>query len=180
MLIGGLQKMTLIDYPDKIACTVFVAGCNFRCPWCYSRELVLPEKIKKQPCITEKEFFDFLKSRQGLLEGVVVCGGEPCLNKKLPRFVKKIKDLGYAVKIDTNGSNPDILKYLIDKRLIDYVAMDIKSPKEKYQKITAKKLNIKNIEKSILLLLENKVDYEFRTTIIPGLFEKKDIIKIAN
>ncbi len=180
MLIGGLQKMTLIDYPDKIACTVFVAGCNFRCPWCYSRELVLPEKIKKQPCITEKEFFDFLKSRQGLLEGVVVCGGEPCLNKKLPRFVKKIKDLGYAVKIDTNGSNPDILKYLIDKRLIDYVAMDIKSPKEKYQKITAKKLNIKNIEKSILLLLENKVDYEFRTTIIPGLLEKKDIIKIAN
>ncbi len=180
MLIGRLQKMTLIDYPDKIACTVFVAGCNFRCPWCYSRELVLPEKIKKQPCITEKEFFDFLKSRQGLLEGVVVCGGEPCLNKKLPRFVKKIKDLGYAVKIDTNGSNPDILKYLIDKRLIDYVAMDIKSPKEKYQKITAKKLNIKNIEKSILLLLENKVDYEFRTTIIPGLLEKKDIIKIAN
>jgi len=180
MILGGLQKLTLIDFPDKLACTVFMAGCNFRCPWCYSSELVSPEKIKKQPQIPEKDFFHFLKLRQGLLDGVVICGGEPCLNKELLNFVRKIKKLGYAVKIDTNGSNPNVLKDLIEKKLIDYVAMDIKAPKEKYQKVVAQKINIKNIEKSILLLLENKVDYEFRTTVVPGLLEKKDIIKIAD
>ena len=127
MIIAGLQKTTLIDYPGKIACVVFLAGCNFRCPWCYSSELVLPLKIVKQPRISEKEFFDFLRQRQGLLEGVVICGGEPTINKELPQFIEKIKNLGYSVKLDTNGSNPEMLKDLVNAKLIDYVAMDIKA-----------------------------------------------------
>ncbi len=180
MLIGGLQKITLIDYPGKLAATIFVCGCNFRCPWCYSPELVLPEKIKDQPKITEKDLFAFLQSKKGLLDGIVICGGEPCLNKDLPQFIKKIKELGYAVKLDTNGSNPEMLKKLIGEKLIDYVAMDIKAPKEKYEMLTGKEINIRDIEKSINILKENKIDYEFRTTIVPGLLEKDDIVKIAN
>src|SRR3989344_4141678 len=110
MIIGGLQKTTLIDYPGKLACTVFLSGCNFRCPWCYSSELVLPAKIIKQPRIEEKYFFEFLRERKGLLEGVTICGGEPTINKDLPKFIEKIKNLGYAVKLDTNGTNPKMLK----------------------------------------------------------------------
>lgn len=177
--IGGLQKLTLIDYPGKIAATVFLIGCDFRCPFCYSSELVLPEKIKKQPRISEKEFFEFLKKRNGLLEAVTICGGEPCLNKDLPKFVKKIKKIGYAVKIDTNGSFPEMIRHLIDKKLIDYVAMDIKAPKEKYEKVTGGRANVKYIERSISFLKENKIDYEFRTTFVPTVLNKEDILKIA-
>ena len=192
MLIGGLQKLTLIDYPGKLACTVFCMGCNFRCPFCYSSELILPEKMKKQPKISEDYLFDFLKKRKGLLEGVVLCGGEPTVSKDLPDLVKRIKDLGYLVKLDTNGSNPSLLKGLIEKNLIDYVALDVKAPKEKYLKIIGmeaqfsglksnfwKERIIKNVERSINLLKEGKIDYEFRTTVIPTLLEKKDILKIA-
>src|SRR5450830_416509 len=113
MLIAGLQKSTLIDYPGKIACVVFLAGCNFRCPWCYSSELVLPLKIAQQPRISEKEFLDFLRSRKGLLDGVVICGGEPTINADLSKFIEKIKGLGFLVKLDTNGSNPEMLKDLV-------------------------------------------------------------------
>ncbi|MBZ9577497.1 anaerobic ribonucleoside-triphosphate reductase activating protein [Patescibacteria group bacterium] len=176
MIIGGLQKLTLIDYPGKLAATVFLAGCNFCCPWCYSSELVLPEKIKKQPKISEKEFFEFLEERKGLLKGVTVCGGEPTINKDLPNFAKEIKKLGYSVKLDTNGSNPTMLKKLIDNNLIDYVAMDVKLPKEKYSELYSK---VENIEKSIKILKEDKIDCEFRTTVIPTVLEKKDILKIA-
>lgn len=192
MLIGGLQKLTLIDYPGKLACTVFCMGCNFRCPFCYSSELILPEKMKKQPKISEDYLFDFLKKRKGLLEGVVLCGGEPTVSKDLPDLVKRIKNLGYLVKLDTNGSNPSLLEGLIEKNLIDYVALDVKAPKEKYLKIIGmeaqfsglksnfwKERIIKNIEKSINLLKEGKIDYEFRTTVIPTLLEKKDILKIV-
>lgn len=179
MIIGGLQKLTLIDYPGKIACTVFLTGCNFRCPWCYSSELVLPEKIKKQPKISEKDFFSFLEQRKELLESVVLCGGEPTINKDLPEFSRKIKKLGYAVKIDTNGSNPEMLKDLIKKKLIDYIAMDVKLPREKYEKILGREAKLKNIEKSISLLKENKIDYEFRTTLVPTVLKKEDVIKIA-
>lgn len=180
MEIGGLQKLTLIDYPGKIAATVFLTGCNFRCPWCYSSEIILPEKVKNQPKISEKEFFKFLKTKQGLLEGVVICGGEPCLDRGLPKFVKKIKKLKYAVKIDTNGSWPEMLGKLINEKLIDYIAMDIKAPKGKYEKIVGRKVNIKNIERSISFLKEGKVDYEFRTTVVPKLLRKEDILKIAD
>ncbi|MFC1663662.1 anaerobic ribonucleoside-triphosphate reductase activating protein [Patescibacteria group bacterium] len=177
--IGGLQKLTLIDYPQKIACTVFLIGCNFLCPWCYSKELVLPEEIKKQTKITEKEFFSFLKERKKLIEGVVLCGGEPTKNKNLPQFCKKIKKLGYLIKLDTNGSNPDMLKKLIDEKLIDYVAMDIKAPKGKYEGAVGMKANVKKIGKSIDILKKGKVDYEFRSTIVPSLHKKEDVIEMA-
>lgn len=180
MEIGGLQKVTLIDYPGKIACTVFTVGCNFRCQFCYSSELVLPQKIQNQPRISEDDFFEFLKDKKGLLEGVVICGGEPTLHKDLPEFAKKIKRYKYFVKLDTNGYNPSMLKQLIDSRLVDYVAMDIKAPKERYSQITSIKINVSRIEKSIKILKESKIDYEFRTTIAPELLTKEDILKIAH
>jgi len=179
MKIGGLQKLTLIDFPGKLAATVFLIGCNFRCPWCYSKELVLPEEIKKQPQISEKDFFAFLKERKGLLEGVVICGGEPTVQRDLSSFIKKIKKMGYVVKLDTNGSNPKMLKNLINKKLIDYVAMDIKLPKEKYPEIFKRKVKIKDIEESVKILKDGKINYEFRTTVIPTVLKKEDVIKIA-
>ncbi len=179
MIIGGLENLTLIDFPGKLSCTVFLAGCNFRCPWCYSSELVLPEKIKEQPRITEKKFFEFLDERRDLLDGCVLLGGEPTMNKDLPKFARKIKKLGYAIKIDTNGSNPEMLKSLIDKKLIDYVSLDIKAPKDKYQKVSGVKIDLRKIEKSIEILKENEIDYEFRTTVVPTLLDEKDILKIV-
>jgi len=179
MLIGGLQKTTLIDYPGRLACTVFLTGCNFYCPWCYSPELVLPEKIKKQPKILEKDLFQFLESKMGLLEGVVICGGEPTLNRELPEFIKKIKKLGFSVKLDTNGSNPEMLKDLIEKKLIDYVAMDIKAPLDKYQASGIKYQIMKDIETSVEILKKGKVDYEFRTTVVPTIHQKEDFSEIA-
>ena len=178
MIIGGLQRTTLIDYPEKISCTVFASGCNFRCPFCYSQELVIPEEIKKHPKISEKDFFNFLKQRYEMLEGVVLCGGEPTVHKDIISFAKKIKKLKFAVKLDTNGSNPGVLENLIQEKLIDYVAMDIKSPKEKYEFFTGAKL-LKNVEQSIEILKQNKVEYEFRTTVAPGL-GKQDLLDIGN
>ena len=177
--IGGLQKLTLIDYPGRLAATVFLCGCNFRCPFCYSSELVLPEKIKKQPKISEKEFSKFLRERRGLLEGLCITGGEPTLNKDLPDFIKKIKKMGFLVKLDTNGSNPKMLKDLIKESLIDYVAMDIKGPKERYNEFVGGKNNIEKIQESINILRENKVDSEFRSTIVPVLHRKEDVLKMA-
>ncbi len=179
MIIGGLQKTTLIDYPGKLACTVFLASCNFRCPWCYSAELVLPAKIVKQPRIQEKEFFDFLRERKGLLEGVVLCGGEPTVNKELPEFTRKIKNLGFFIKLDTNGSNPKMLKDLVDTGLIDYVAMDIKATKEKYPVVFTEAINIKDIEESVDFLKRGKIDFEFRTTVVPTMHKKEDFPIIA-
>jgi len=177
--IGGIQKTTLIDYPGRVAATVFLIGCNFRCPFCYSAELVLPEKIKEHPQIPEKEIFGFLKERQGLLQGIVICGGEPTINPDLPEFIKNIKDLGYLVKLDTNGSNPGMLKQLANEGLIDYVAMDIKAPKEKYEEAVGVKIDISDIEESVKALKEGKVDYEFRTTVVPTVHTKEDVINIA-
>lgn len=177
--IGGLQKTTLIDYPGRLAATVFLMGCNFRCPFCYSAELVLPNKMKSHPRFSQKEFFSFLKERKGLLEAVAICGGEPSLNKDLPVFIKKIKKMGYLVKLDTNGSNSEMLKKLIKGKLVDYIAMDIKAPRDKYEKIIGHSVKIDDIEKSIGILKENKVDYEFRTTVVPSLHSKQDIINIA-
>lgn len=185
MKIKGLQKLTLIDYPSHLACTVFLSGCNYRCPWCYSSELVLPEKIADLQEVPEKEFFDFLKNRKFQLDGVVLCGGEPTLNPDLPRLCKKIKALGFKIKLDTNGSNPKMLGDLMGNKLIDYTAMDIKAPKEKYAKLIgfeqdAISFLLTQIEKSISLLKQGKIDYEFRTTFVPGLLEKQDILKIAS
>jgi pyruvate formate lyase activating enzyme len=179
MKIGGLQKTTLIDYPGKLACTVFTLGCNFRCDFCYSSELVLPEKIKNQPQVRQADFFNFLKEKKDLLEGVVICGGEPTIHKDLPSFIEKIKKMGFLVKLDTNGSNPEIMKKLIEKKLIDYVAMDIKAPKERYKEVANAEINPDKIENSINILKESNIDFEFRTTIVPSLLDKDDIVKMA-
>lgn len=183
MQVGNLEKFTLIDYPGKLACTVFCVGCNFACPWCYNSEIVLPEKTKKKSLIPEKELLFFLKERKDFLEGVCLCGGEPTVYPDLPEFAKKIKDLGYQIKLDTNGSNPKILEKLIKDGLVDYIAMDIKAPKDKYKEIIGNVQNfgeiIENIEKSINILKESKIDYEFRTTVVPILLQKDDILKIA-
>lgn len=179
MEIGGFQKFTLIDYPERIAATIFVSGCNFACPFCHNPELVVPEKIKERPKISLEEVLDFLEERKELLEGVVVCGGEPTIYKDLPNLAKKIKEMGYLVKIDTNGYTPGILRELIDKKLVDYIAMDVKGPKKRYSKVVNKEIDVKKIEESINLFKEEKVDYEFRTTVVPNILEKKDIIEIA-
>lgn len=176
MIIAGIQKTTLIDYPGKIAATVFLSGCNFRCPWCYSSELVLPEKIKKQPKISKKEFFSFLNKRKGLLDAIVICGGEPTINEDLPDFIREIKKLGFLVKLDTNGSNPEMLRQLISERSIDYIAMDIKLPKKRYSELF---LNIDDIQKSIDILKKDNIDYEFRSTVLPKVHTKKDILSMA-
>ncbi len=178
MKIGGLQKLTLIDYPEKPACTVFLAGCNLSCPWCHSPDLVVDEKIKTTPKIEKKDFFEFLKQRKNVLEGVVICGGEPTVNKELPEFIIEIIDLGYKVKLDTNGTNPKMLKELIEKDLLDYVAMDIKGPLEEYEKVTGVSVNPKILRESISIIkkIEN---YEFRTTLIPGVHDLESVSKIA-
>ncbi len=178
MNMGGLQKFTLLDYPGKIAAVVFAMRCNFNCPFCHNPELVDPEKIKKQPVIPEKDFFDFLKQRKGRLEGICVTGGEPTLYQDLPDFIRKIKNLGFSVKLDTNGTNPEILEKLIKENLIDYLAMDIKGPPEKYHEITRSKIGLERIKKSVKLI-KNFPEYEFRTTILPCFHKKEDLIKIG-
>ncbi len=174
MKISGLQKTTLIDYPKKIACIIFLYGCNFRCGFCHNPELVLH---KPEAEYSEKEILEFLKKRKGQLEGVCITGGEPLLDLDLD-FLKKIKELGYLIKIDTNGSFPEKLKEIINNKLVDYIAMDIKSSKEKYEKIVNAKIDLNKIEESIKIisLLE---DYEFRTTIIEGIHNLEEIKKIA-
>ncbi|MFH1181218.1 MAG: anaerobic ribonucleoside-triphosphate reductase activating protein [bacterium] len=185
MVIGGFQKTTLIDFPGRLAATVFLFGCNFRCPWCYSPELVLPGRMRSQPKISEKYFFDFLKERRGLLEAVVICGGEPTIAKNLPEFIGKIKKIGYLVKLDTNGSNPKMLEDLIGKKLIDYVAMDIKQSQksniksQKYDEATGVKVNLEDIKKSVEIIKNSGIDYEFRTTVVPGIHTKEDILQIV-
>ncbi len=179
MKIGGLQKLTLIDYPSKIAATVFTIGCNFFCPFCHNPELVNPEKIKKQPIIPENFFFDFLENRKGILEGICITGGEPVLQQDLPEFIKKIKNFGFSVKLDTNGSNPEMIEKLIREKLVDYFAMDIKGSLEKYQQIIRKKIDLEKIKKSVGIIKDSGIDYEFRTTIVPGIHTKEDIIQIA-
>lgn len=179
MQIGGLQELTLIDYPGKLAATVFICGCNFRCPFCYSSEIVLPEKIKIQPKFSEKEFFDFLKSRKNLIEGVVICGGEPTMCRDLISFIKKIKKEGFFVKLDTNGSEPKVLENLISEKLIDYVAMDIKAPFLNYAKAAGVKVDLAKIKKSVELIKKSGIDYEFRTTVVPGVHTREDILQMA-
>jgi pyruvate formate lyase activating enzyme len=175
MIIKGLQKQTLIDYPDKLACIIFTFGCNFRCGFCHNPELVVDDG---RPEIKEEEILEFLKNRKGFLDAVCITGGEPTLNKDLPDFIRKIKEIGYLVKIDTNGTNPKMLKELIEKKLIDYIAMDIKAPLENYDVVTNSKVKKEDIEKSVEII-KNFPNYEFRTTVVPGLFKEEDATKIG-
>lgn len=175
--IRGLQKTTLIDYPGKIACTIFFSGCNFRCPFCHNKDLVL--ESKSLPQFSEEEILNFLKSRQGILEGVVLTGGEPTLYPNLKVFIKKIKNLGFLVKLDTNGTNQKILKDLAKKNLVDYIAMDFKAPIEKYGKAVGVKVKKKEILESMKFLISGKVAYEFRTTVVPTIHQESDLLKMA-
>ncbi len=185
MKIGGLQQLTLIDFPGRVAATVFLMGCNFRCPFCYSPGLVLPERIKKRSVMPQEDFFKFLKERKGFLEGVVICGGEPTLWRDLPEFIDRIRKIGMLVKLDTNGTNFDMLRELIDTKRLDYVAMDIKGPREKYRLMTGFTADswdgrlMENIEKSIDLLKSSGLEFEFRTTVVPTLLDKDDVLEIA-
>ena len=177
MQIAGLQKLTLIDYPDKIACTIFLFGCNFRCGFCHNPELVLPDRPKKT--YKEKEILDFLKQRKKYLDAVCITGGEPLINPDLNKLLKKIKELGFFIKLDTNGSNPNKLKELIDKKLVDYIAMDIKADKDNYNILAGVKVDINRIEESMKIIINSGLDYEFRTTIIRGYHDTEKLRKIG-
>jgi pyruvate formate lyase activating enzyme len=188
MIIAGLQKTSLLDYPNKISAIVFTYGCNFKCGFCHNPELVkLNSKITKIP---EKDFFYFLKKRKNILDAVVITGGEPTLQNDLIPFIRKIKKLGFLVKLDSNGSNPKIIEKLLKEKLIDYVAMDIKGPLDKYQQITGSKIALENIKKSVELIKnigvsqhqssrQSALDYEFRTTVVPTYLDEQDFIKIG-
>ena|SRR3989338_5116571 len=173
MVIGGLQKLTLLDYPEHVAAIVFTQGCNFRCHYCYNPKLVVPENFRTQKNsaaqISPEDFFVFLDSRRGKLDAVVITGGEPTLHHDLPVFIKKIKDRGFLVKLDTNGTNPCLLQKLFKDKLLDYVAMDIKAPLRRYQEVVGVSVPLENLQKSIILIKNSGLDYEFRSTIWPGL-----------
>lgn len=178
MIIHGFNKLTLLDYPGKLSCTIFTGRCNFRCPFCHNASLVL--NADTQPVITEEEVLKVLEKRKNVLEGVCISGGEPTLYKELPLFIKKIKELGYHVKLDTNGFNPEMVSYLLDNKLVDYIAMDIKNSKEKYA-ITCgmKQLDFSLIEKSINLIMNSDIQYEFRTTVTANYHKKEDFLAIG-
>ncbi|HUD08901.1 MAG TPA: anaerobic ribonucleoside-triphosphate reductase activating protein [Candidatus Saccharimonadales bacterium] len=178
MILGGLQKLTLIDYPGHLAATVFTVGCNFRCPFCHNPELVLLAKYSASN-IFEKEFFDFLETRQGKLEGVCITGGEPTIQPDIVDFIRKIKGLGYKVKLDTNGTRPDVLRLLYAEKLLDFVAMDIKSHLDDYDRTTNSKVDIERIRLSVDLIRNSGIDYEFRTTAVPGLHKEADFAGIG-
>ncbi len=203
MLIGGYQKLTLIDFPGHLATTVFTVGCNFRCPFCHNPELVKMVGTGQCPVPTgkkiEKEFFEFLKKRKGKIEGICITGGEPTLQPDLIEFIKKIKKLGFLVKLDTNGARPDVLKKIIDQKLADYIAMDIKNQPKKYLKTiglgvetcgveTPRRVGaslrgdafmVDRIKLSFELIMRSKIPYEFRTTVVPGMHNEKDFLEIA-
>lgn len=176
MNIAGVQKVTLLDYPGKVACEIFTQGCNFECPFCQNSSLI---PITNTGEFSEEEIFEYLNLRKNILDGVVITGGEPTVQKDLKGFIKKIKDLGLLVKLDTNGGNPKVLQELIDEDLVDYVAMDIKNIFNKYNITAGKKINLDNIKKSIEILKASKIDYEFRTTIIKEMHSLDDIVSIC-
>ena len=177
MLILGLTKTTLLDYPEHVAATLFTGGCNFRCPYCHNRDIVLQSSTL--PPLAEDEIFSFLRKRQHVLSGVCITGGEPTLHQDLPAFIERIRALGYLVKLDTNGSNPQMLCSLIQDRLIDYCAMDIKNAPEKYA-VTAGCQNLAAVKESVQLLLRQQtVPYEFRTTLVAELHSEADLDTIA-
>lgn len=178
MKIYGLQKMTLLDFPERVACTIFTGGCNFRCPFCHNA-LLVTEIDKNGECYTEEDILAFLQKRTGLLDGVCITGGEPLMNPDIADFISKIKELGFAVKLDTNGSYPERLLPLIEKGLIDYVAMDIKNCRERYCETAGVQIELEKIDRSIEILKSGKIDYEFRTTVVKELHTVENIAAAA-
>lgn len=177
MIFGGFQKLTLLDYPGRVACTLFTKGCNFYCPFCHNALLVDGEETGEY---TEEYILDFLKKRYGILDGVCITGGEPLINKEIKEFISDVKDLGYSVKLDTNGSFPKELKDLAENKLIDYVAMDIKNSLAKYPMTSGcENLDVNLVEESIDFLLGGDLDFEFRTTVVKELHTVSDIQDIG-
>ena len=177
MDFSGIEKLSLVDFDQVVACTLFFGGCNFRCPFCHNGDLVLnPGSLPKYPF---EEILSYLKKRKGILEGVCITGGEPTLMVDLKDKIKAIKDLGYLVKLDTNGTNPELLKELIEEKLIDYVAIDIKNSEEKYNLTAGVTVDFKKVKESIDYLLTHDFPYEFRTTIVQEIHEEKDFDSIG-
>ena len=177
MKIAGLQKMTLLDYPGKVACTVFLGGCNFRCPFCHNSQLI----AGAETLMEQEELLSFLQKRKGLLDGVCITGGEPTLQKDLPQLLESIKALGYAVKLDTNGYRPEVLKNLFVAGFVDYVAMDVKSDPAGYAETAGLPgLELSRIEESLGLLLSGVVDYELRTTLVEPLHDEQSVLGIRD
>ena len=180
MFIAGMQKLTLLDFPGVVACTLFTAGCNFRCPWCHNAGLVLPEEASDR-LLESGEVLSFLEKRKGVLDGVCVTGGEPLLHAELPDFLKRVKDLGYRVKLDTNGSFPERLEALVREKLADRVAMDIKNGPSRYaETVGLRNLDLSAVTASKDFLLSDAVDYEFRTTVVRGLHTEESLLEAAD
>jgi pyruvate formate lyase activating enzyme len=177
MKIGGLRRVSLIDYPGLISATVFLQGCNFKCPYCHNPELVDPGLF--QPSIKENNIMEFLDSRKGKLDAVTICGGEPTIQDDLNPFIKQIKKMGFAVKLDTNGSQPKVINHLINEKLIDFIAMDIKAPLDKYKEVVKTNVNQDSIKESIKIILKATIPYEFRTTLVQSQLEENDILQIG-
>ena len=176
MRLGGLQKMTLLDFPGRVACTVFTVGCNFRCPFCHNSSLVVTPEA---PELSQDDFFAFLEKRRGLLDGVAITGGEPLLHPDMPTFLRRIRSLGCAVKLDTNGAFPARLEAILDEGLADYVAMDVKNSKEKYELTAGAAGVLPKVERSVELLRAGKTPFEFRTTLVDELHEPEDFAAIG-
>ncbi|HOE74858.1 MAG TPA: anaerobic ribonucleoside-triphosphate reductase activating protein [bacterium] len=177
MIIAGLQKFSLIDYPDKICAIIFTRGCNFRCRYCHNPEIC--RNLKDQTNIPLKEIYHFLQRKKGKLDAVTITGGEPTIHPDLIRMIKRIKEMGFLLKLDTNGSNPDVLETIIQKKLVDYIAMDIKAPLEKYKEIMGWPISPEVLTRSINLIINSGIHHEFRTTIAKSLTTKEDLCKIA-
>ncbi|HHT46661.1 MAG TPA: anaerobic ribonucleoside-triphosphate reductase activating protein [Firmicutes bacterium] len=177
MDIRGIQKISFIDFPGEICATLFAGGCNFKCRYCHNKDLVL--KPADLPPIQENEIIKFLKAKKYVLDGVCISGGEPSLQEGLPDFISRIKELDLKVKLDTNGTRPYLISKLLDRKLIDYIAMDIKAPLEKYSFVTGVDVDIERLKETINLLKSNSIDQEFRTTVVPGLLNENDILSIA-
>lgn len=177
MKIAGIHKTSLIEYPSKLSCVLFTQGCNFRCPYCHNPELVIPERFG--PLLGMDDLLSFLVDRRRYLGGVVITGGEPCLQPELPEFISEIKDMGYSVKLDTNGAFPGILRELLQKKHVDYVAMDIKSPLAKYRQATDTEQDTGTIKQSIGIIKEFAPAYEFRTTVVSSMLEIDDFKEIG-
>ncbi len=180
MVFAGIQKLSLLDYPGRVACTLFTMGCNFRCPWCHNAGLVLPEQLP-EGVLDGQEVLDFLRKRQGVLDGVAVTGGEPLLHaERLAAFLPEVKALGYQVKLDTNGSFPDALRMLVDRGLVDRVAMDVKNSPSRYGETIGLHGRVPAaVERSRDFLLSGQVDYEFRTTVVKGLHTEESLLEAA-
>ncbi len=176
-MIAGLQKMTLLDFPGKVACTVFLQGCNWRCPFCHNSEL-LPGKGEE--LMSVEKFLQFLKTRQGLLEGVCISGGEPTLYKELPALLAQIKALGFSVKLDTNGSRPEVLKALVAQKLVDYVAVDAKNSPARYAETVGKEnFDLAPVEESMRFLIDGDLPYELRTTLVRPLHDETSVVEMG-